>query len=45
MRFKEIKILFTEQLSNTIPNSGQPFYAMCDASNFGTGAALLQSHK
>ena len=24
--------------------SDQPFYAMCDASNFGIGAALLKSH-
>ena len=41
---EEIKILLTEQLSNTIPDPSQPFYAMCDASNFGIGAALLQSH-
>ena len=44
-RFEEVKILSTEQLSNTIPNPGQPFYSVCDASNFGIGAALLQSHK
>ena len=43
-RFEEIKTLLTEQLSNTIPKPDQPFYAMCDASNFGVGAALLQSH-
>ena len=43
-RFEEIKKLLTEQISNTIPDSNQPFYAMCDASNFGIGAALLQSH-
>ena len=46
-RFDEIKKLLTEQISNTIPDSNQPFYAMCDASNFGIdciGAALLQSH-
>ena len=43
-RFKEIKKLLTEQISNTIPAPNQPFYAMCDASNFGIGAALLQSH-
>ena len=43
-RFDEIKKLLTEQLSNTIPDPNQPFYAMCDASNFATGAALLQSH-
>ena len=35
-RFEEIKNLLTDQ--------NQPFYAMCDASNFGIGAALLQSH-
>ena len=43
-RFEEIKTLLTEQLSSTIPDPNQPFYAMCDASNFGIGAALLQSH-
>ena len=43
-RFEEIKKLLTEQISNTIPDPNQPFYAMCDASNFGNGAALLQSH-
>ena len=43
-RFKEIKKFLTEQISNTIPDPDQPFYAMCDASNFGIGAALLLSH-
>ena len=44
-RFDEIKKKnSTEQISNTIPDPNQPFYAMCDASNFGIGAALLQSH-
>ena len=43
-RLKEIKKLLTEQISNTIPDPNRPFYAMCDASNFGIGAALLQSH-
>ena len=43
-RFEEIKKLLTEQISNTIPDPNQPFYAMCDASNFGIGTALLQSH-
>ena len=42
--FEEIKTLLTEQISNTFPDSDQPFYAMCDASNFGIGAALLKSH-
>ena len=42
--FEEIKTLLTEQLSNTNPDPNQPFYAMCDASIFGIGAALLQSH-
>ena len=37
-RFKEIQTLLTEQLSSTIPDPNQPFYAMCDASNFGIGA-------
>ena len=43
-RFKEIKKLLTEQISNTISDPNQPFYAMCDASNFGIGAELLQRH-
>ena len=43
-RFEEIKKLLTEQILNTIPDPHQQFYAMCDASNFGIGAALLQSH-
>ena len=43
-RFEEIKKLLTEQISNTIPDPNQPFYAMCDASNFGIGAALPQLH-
>ena len=33
-----------EQLANTTPDLNQPFFAMCDASNFGIDAALLQSH-
>ena len=41
-RFEEIKQLLTEQKSNVIPDPNQPFYAMCHASNFGIGAALLQ---
>ena len=43
-RFEEIKKLLTEQISNTIPDPNQPLYAMCVASSFGIGAALLQSH-
>ena len=43
-RFEKIEKLLTEKTSNTIPDPNQPFYAMCDASNFGIGAALLQSH-
>ena len=43
-RFEQIKKLLTEQISNTIPDPNQPFHAMCDASNFGIGAALLRSH-
>ena len=39
-RFEEMKTFLTEQLSNTIPNPDQTFYAMCDASKFGIGAAL-----
>ena len=44
-KINEIKTLLTEQISNTIPDPDQPFYAMCDASKFGIGADLLQSHK
>ena len=44
-RFDENTKLLTEQISNTIPDPNQPFYAMCDTSNFGIGAALLQSHR
>ena len=44
-RFGEIKTFLTEQSSNTIPDSNQPFYAMWDASNFGIGTALLQPHQ
>ena len=43
-RFDEIKKLLTEQISNTLPDLNQPFIAMCNASNFGIGAAFLQSH-
>ena len=43
-RFEEIKKLLTEQISNTIPDPKQPFNAMCVASIFGIGAALLQAH-
>ena len=30
-RFEKIKKFLTEQISNTIPDPNQPFYAMCDA--------------
>ena len=43
-RFEEIKKFLTEKISITNPDPNQPFYALCDASNFGIGAALLQSH-
>ena len=43
-RFEEIKTILTEQISITIPDPDQPFYATCDASIFGIGTALLQSH-
>ena len=42
-RFDENKKMLKEKISNTIPDPNQPFYAMCNASNFGIGAALLQS--
>ena len=44
-RFEEIKTLLAEQIVKTIPSRYHLFYAMCDASNFGIGAALLQSQK
>ena len=40
--FEEIKTHLTEQISK---DPDQPFYAMCDASNYGIGAALLQWNK
>ena len=43
-RFEETKKFLTEQISNTIPDPYQPFFAMCDASNSGIGVALLQPH-
>ena len=43
--FDEIKTLLTEQISNTLPDPDQPIYGICDTSNFGIGAALLQSYK
>ena len=43
-RFQETKKILTDQISNTIPDPIQPFYAIRDASSFGIGAALLQSH-
>ena len=42
--FEETTTLLTEQILNTIPDPDQPFYDMCDASNFGIGEASLQSH-
>ena len=35
-RFDEIEKLLTEQISNTISDPNQPFYAMCDASNLAS---------
>ena len=43
-RFEENNRLLTEKISNTIPDPNQLIYAICDASNFGIGAAFLQSH-
>ena len=34
-RFEKVIKKITEQISNTIPDPDHPFYAMCDASNFG----------
>ena len=34
--------LTDETLRLAIPNSGKSFYVLCDASNYGIGAALLQ---
>ena len=44
-RFEGIKTNLTEQISNTIPDPDHPIYSMCDASNFGIGAALSQRNK
>ena len=44
-RFDGIKTNLTEQISNTIPDPDHPIYSMCDASNFGIGAALSQRNK
>ena len=41
----ERKTLLTDQISNTIPDPDQPFYAMCDTSFFGTDVASLPSQK
>ena len=38
-RFEEIEKLLTEQNSNTIPDPNQPFYAICDDSNFGSNGS------
>ena len=43
-RTPNTKKFLTEQISNLFPNPNQAFHAMCDASSFGIGAALLQSH-
>ena len=43
-RFKDIKKIVNRTNIIYNPDPNQPFYAMCDASNFGIGAALLQSH-
>ena len=43
-QFEETKTLLNKQITNTIPDSDQLIHAMCDASNFGTGVASLQSH-
>ena len=40
-RFEENKRLLTEQISITLPDPNQPFNALCDASSFVIGAALL----
>ena len=42
-RFEEMKTLLRTNI-NTIPDPDQLFYARCDDSNFGIGAALLQPH-
>ena len=44
-RFYWIKNLQTEETWDKIRNPYQPFYARCNGSNFGIGAALVQSHK
>ena len=42
-KFDRVKKEFTDgTLRLAIPNSEKPFYILCDASNYGIGAALLQ---
>ena len=43
-RFEDFKKTVGRTNFITIPDPNQPFYAICLASNFGIGAALLQSH-
>ena len=43
-RFEEMKILLTEQLSNTTPDPGQPFYAMSDAKLSHRRSLITISH-
>ena len=43
-QFEETKTVLIEQIASTNANPDQPFYAMCNISNFGTGAAFLQAH-
>ena len=41
--FDRVKKELTDgTLCLAIPNSGKSFYVLCDASNYGIGAALLQ---
>ena len=44
-RCDEVETILIEEISNNILDSNQSFSAMCDASNFGIGAALSQSHQ
>ena len=44
--FERIKKKRTDgTLRLALPNSDKPFYILCDASNYGIGAALLQKNQ
>ena len=44
-QFDEIKTLPPKNYKKKIPDPDQQFYALCDTSNFGIDAVLVQSHE